>query len=90
MAFSVDIWRCRDRMFYTRHTYYIGRRIAGLRIKPWSRATKDALIAEDWRHLSDFGNPRPKCASASLGTTGCGERLLVPGEIETLAVPALP
>ena len=38
------------------------------RIKPWSRAKKEALIAGDWRAVSHFARPPHERPSTSLGT----------------------
>ncbi|AHE51818.1 GIY-YIG nuclease family protein [Sphingomonas sanxanigenens] len=52
------------------------------RIKPWSRAKKDALIRQDWTALKFFSRPPgerstlpslPPCPSTSLGTNGEGD-----------------
>ena len=40
------------------------------RIKPWSRAKKDALIRGDWASLSHFARPPRERPSTSLGTNG--------------------
>jgi len=40
------------------------------RIKPWSRAEKQALIAGDWQLLSYFSRPPSERPSTSLGTNG--------------------
>lgn len=48
------------------------------RIKPWSRAKKEALIRQDWNALKLFARPPhersscPQCPSTSLGTNGGG------------------
>ena len=41
---------------------------AEFRIKPWSRAKKQALIASDWKSLSYFSSPPIERPSTSLGT----------------------
>ena len=41
------------------------------RIKPWSRAKKQALIRGDWQALSYFARPPKERPSTSLGTNGC-------------------
>ena len=38
------------------------------RIKPWSRAKKEALIAGDWVKVSHFARPPNERPSTSLGT----------------------
>ena len=38
------------------------------RIKPWSRAKKEALIAGDWVQVGYFGRPPHERPSTSLGT----------------------
>ena len=43
---------------------------AEFRIKPWSRAKKEALIAKDWARLSHFARPPHERPSTSLGTNG--------------------
>ena len=40
------------------------------RIKPWSRAKKEALIRGDWAALGHFAKPPHECPSTSLGTNG--------------------
>jgi len=40
------------------------------RIKPWSRAKKEALAREDWAALSHFARPPKEPPSTSLGTNG--------------------
>ncbi|MGL4314444.1 MAG: GIY-YIG nuclease family protein [Sphingomonas sp.] len=40
------------------------------RIKPWSRAKKEALIAGDWVALSHWAKPPSARPSTSLGTNG--------------------
>ena len=40
------------------------------RIKPWSRAKKEALIARDWEALSFYARPPRERPSTSLGTSG--------------------
>jgi putative endonuclease len=42
------------------------------RIKSWSRAKKEALIAGDWAALSYFARPPKERPSTSLGTNGDG------------------
>jgi putative endonuclease len=43
------------------------------RIKPWSRAKKEALIKGDWAALSYFARPPKERPSTSLGMNGLGE-----------------
>jgi len=43
-----------------------------LRIKPWSRAKKQALIDGDWKRLSHFSRPPSERPSTTLGTNGFG------------------
>ena len=43
------------------------------RIKPWSRAKKEGLIAGDWAKVSYFARPPRERPSTSLGTNGNGE-----------------
>ena len=40
------------------------------RIKPWSRAKKEALAREDWAALSYYARPPSKRPSTGLGTSG--------------------
>ncbi|QNM83581.1 GIY-YIG nuclease family protein [Sphingomonas sabuli] len=40
------------------------------RIKPWSRAKKEGLIARDWARVSHFARPPHERPSTSLGTNG--------------------
>ena len=40
------------------------------RIKPWSRAKKEALMQGNWAKLSYFARPPKERPSTSLGTTG--------------------
>jgi predicted GIY-YIG superfamily endonuclease len=40
------------------------------RIKPWSRAKKEALIRGDWSAVSYFAKPPCERPSTSLGTNG--------------------
>jgi len=40
------------------------------RIKPWSRAKKEALIKGDWAGVSYFSRPPRERPSTSLGTNG--------------------
>ena len=40
------------------------------RIKPWSRAKKEALIQGDWDALSFWAKPPKERPSTSLGTNG--------------------
>ena len=42
------------------------------RIKPWSRAKKEALARGDWATLSYFARPPKERPSTSLGTNGVG------------------
>jgi putative endonuclease len=44
------------------------------RIKPWSRAKKEGLIAGDWAKVSHFARPPRERPSTSLGTNGDGAR----------------
>ncbi|MEO5773258.1 MAG: GIY-YIG nuclease family protein [Sphingomicrobium sp.] len=44
------------------------------RIKPWSRAKKEALIRGDWAAVSYFAKPPKERPSTSLGTNGRLER----------------
>ncbi|WP_114226420.1 MULTISPECIES: GIY-YIG nuclease family protein [Sphingomonas] len=39
------------------------------RIKPWSRAKKEGLIARDWARVSHFAKPPCERPSTSLGTS---------------------
>ena len=43
-----------------------------LRIKKWSRAKKEALIAGDWDLLSHYAKPPRERVSTSLDTNGIG------------------
>jgi len=43
---------------------------AEAKIKPWSRAKKEALIAGDWVALSYFARPPHERPSTTLGTNG--------------------
>jgi len=43
------------------------------RIKKWSRAKKEALIAGDWALVGYFAKPPRERPSTSLGTSGNGE-----------------
>ena len=43
------------------------------RIKPWSRAKKEALFVGDWAALSHFARPPRERPSTSLGTNGSHE-----------------
>jgi predicted GIY-YIG superfamily endonuclease len=56
------------------------------RIKPWSRAKKEALMAKDWARLSHFARPPGERPSTSLGTNEVGEESseipFVPCEVE--------
>ena len=40
------------------------------RVKPWSRAKKEGLIAGDWKQVSYFARPPRERPSAPLGTNG--------------------
>ena len=40
------------------------------RIKPWSRAKKEALVRGDWTTVSYFARPPKERPSTSLGTNG--------------------
>jgi putative endonuclease len=56
------------------------------RIKPWSRAKKEALIKGDWAALSFFARPPHERPSTSLGTNGVGspqDKPFVSSEVET-------
>jgi predicted GIY-YIG superfamily endonuclease len=44
------------------------------RIKPWSRAKKEALIRGDWGQLSYYSRPPCERPSTSLGTNGVEAR----------------
>ena len=58
------------------------------RIKPWSRAKKEALIRGDWAALSYFARPPSERPSTSLGTNGVGRPQtipFVPSEVEARA-----
>jgi predicted GIY-YIG superfamily endonuclease len=60
------------------------------RIKPWSRAKKEALMSGDWQSLSYFAKPPKERPSTSLGTNGLGEsqeRSFVPREFEARQQP---
>jgi predicted GIY-YIG superfamily endonuclease len=46
------------------------------RIKPWSRAKKEALIRGDWAALSYFARPPKERPSTALGTNGEGGEYL--------------
>jgi predicted GIY-YIG superfamily endonuclease len=50
------------------------------RIKPWSRAKKEALIRQDWKALSYYARPPKERPSTSLGTNGGGESEFKPFE----------
>ena len=55
---------------------YLPTRIEALeaerRIKPWSRAKKEALFRGDWAAVSHFARPPKERPSTSLGTNGVG------------------
>jgi predicted GIY-YIG superfamily endonuclease len=56
------------------------------RIKPWSRAKKEALIRGDWAAVSYFSKPPKERPSTSFGTNGLGESQPTPfvsSEVET-------
>jgi len=54
------------------------------RIKPWSRAKKQALIDGDWDRLSHFAKPPSERPSTSLGTNGfLAQTPFVSSEVET-------
>jgi hypothetical protein len=56
------------------------------RIKPWSRAKKEALIKGDWEALSYFARPPKERPSTSLGTNderADVEAPFVSSEVET-------
>ena len=46
---------------------------AEFKIKNWSRAKKEALIAGDWERLSFFARPPRERVSTSLDTSGTGD-----------------
>jgi predicted GIY-YIG superfamily endonuclease len=55
------------------------------RIKPWSRAKKEALIRGDWQGVSFYARPPKERPSTSLGTNGSGVNPttpFVPSEVE--------
>jgi len=58
------------------------------RVKNWSRAKKQALIAGDWKQVGFFARPPHERPSTALGTSGdaVGEeeqkRTIVPSEVE--------
>jgi predicted GIY-YIG superfamily endonuclease len=59
---------------------------AEMRIKPWSRAKKEALVRGDWASLSLYAKPPRERPSTSLGTNGNGAQLQTPfvsSEVET-------
>jgi predicted GIY-YIG superfamily endonuclease len=61
------------------------------RIKPWSRAKKEALIRGDWAALSYFARPPKERPSTSLGMNGVGDRQegsFVSSAVETSAFPS--
>ena len=57
------------------------------RIKPWSRAKKEALFQGDWAAVSHFARPPSERPSTSLGTNGVRETPqespFVSSEVET-------
>jgi predicted GIY-YIG superfamily endonuclease len=57
------------------------------RIKPWSRAKKEALFQGDWSTVSYFARPPGERPSTSLGTSGSEgmdvKGLFVSNEVET-------
>ncbi|WP_404709931.1 GIY-YIG nuclease family protein [Sphingomonas sp. MMS24-J13] len=55
------------------------------RIKPWSRAKKQALIDGDWKRLSHFAKPPSERPSTSLGKNGSfdDKAPFVSSEVET-------
>ena len=56
------------------------------RIKPWSRAKKEALMRGDWAALSHFAKPPHERPSTSLGTNGKSSakpKPFVSSEVET-------
>jgi predicted GIY-YIG superfamily endonuclease len=64
------------------------------RVKNWSRAKKEALIAGDWRRVGHFARPPHERPSTTLGTSEKGTDLhhfqpapesLVPSEAEARA-----
>jgi len=60
------------------------------RIKPWSRAKKEALMRGDWAAVSLYARPPKERPSTSLGTNGSGESLqspFVPSEVEARQQP---
>jgi predicted GIY-YIG superfamily endonuclease len=55
------------------------------RVKTWSRAKKEALMAGDWARLGHFARPPHERPSTSLRTTesgGAPRTSLVPSEVE--------
>jgi putative endonuclease len=44
------------------------------RVKNWSRAKKEALIAGDWKRVGHFAKPPRERPSTSLGTNESGGR----------------
>jgi putative endonuclease len=57
-----------------------------LRVKNWSRAKKEALIAGDWARVGHFARPPSERSSTSLGTNDQGSaetNPFVPSEVET-------
>ena len=59
-----------------------------LRVKAWSRAKKEALIAGDWQRVGYFARPPRERPSTSLGTNEVGhspsrsKASFVPSEVE--------
>ncbi|MBB5687246.1 GIY-YIG nuclease family protein [Sphingobium boeckii] len=49
---------------------------AEMRIKPWSRAKKEALIRGDWGAVSFYAKPPKERPSTALGTNGVGEEVV--------------
>jgi predicted GIY-YIG superfamily endonuclease len=71
----------------------MGTRIEALeaerRIKPWSRAKKEALIRGDWAAVSYFARPPKERPSTSLGTNGEGSDQAVRSQWPTKKAPPL-
>jgi len=60
------------------------------RIKPWSRAKKEALIRGDWRAVSYYARPPKERPSTSLGTNGVeagNPDPFLPSEVEAAKLP---
>ncbi|MEA3014139.1 MAG: putative endonuclease [Sphingomonadales bacterium] len=69
------------------------------RVKNWSRAKKEALVAGDWQRVGHFARPPHERPSTSLGTNGVGDAAqtldvgnaqdsFVPTEVEGRPAPA--